>query len=226
MRFSFPPLKIFFIILVLITLITTAFLFQKYSSEIILWVNQLGWLAPVLFLSLYCLATVLFLPTMMITFAGGVIFGPLAGTVLNLLGATWGATCSFLITRHLISDWVLQNKGTRINKLIYEVEQKGWMSVAILRLFPIIPFNIVNYGLGMTQIKFRTYLITTFIFLIPPEIIYTYFGYAGMDIFLTQGTFYRNSGIIISGSAILILFLIKLRMLNPFKRAKKPLNPL
>jgi uncharacterized membrane protein YdjX (TVP38/TMEM64 family) len=218
MRFSIHPFKIFFIVLILITLIVTAFLFQKYSSEIILWVNQLGWLAPVLFLVLYCLATLLFLPTMVITFAGGAIFGPFVGTLLNLFGATWGAACSFLITRHLISDWVSQNKGTRIRKLIQEVEQKGWMSVALLRLFPIIPFNIVNYGLGVTKIKFRTYLITTFVFLIPPEIIYTYFGYAGMDVLLTQGAFYRNGGMILSGIAIVILCLIKLGMINPFKR--------
>jgi uncharacterized membrane protein YdjX (TVP38/TMEM64 family) len=228
MKYRIHPTKIFFIVLALATLIATAYFFQKYSTEIISWVNQLGWLAPILFLILYCLATIMFLPTMVITLAGGAIFGPLFGTVLNLFGATWGAACSFLITRHLISDWVSRKKGARVSRLINEVEQKGWMFVALLRLFPIIPFNIVNYGLGVTKIRFRTYLITTFVFLIPPEIIYTYFGYAGMDILLTQGTFYRNSGIIISGIAIFILCLLKLGLLNmnklPFKRAKKTRN--
>ncbi|WP_050805588.1 TVP38/TMEM64 family protein [Legionella drancourtii] len=230
MKYQILSTKIFFIVLASATLIATAFFFQKHSNEVMHWVEQLGWFAPILFLVIYCLASIMFLPTMVITFAGGAIFGPFLGTVLNLLGATWGAACSFLITRHLIFDWFSRTKGVKVSGLIDEVDQKGWGFVALLRLFPIIPFNLVNYGLGVTGIKFRTYLITTFVFLIPPEIIYTYFGYAGMDILLTQGSFYRNSGIIISGMAIVILCLCKFRLLKVnqlhFKRKKKNLKAL
>ncbi|MGL5743029.1 MAG: hypothetical protein ACRCXC_11095 [Legionella sp.] len=94
-----------------------------------------------------------------------------------------------------------------------------------MRLFPIIPFNIVNYGFGITAIKFRAYLVTTFIFLIPAEIVYTYLGSAGMGALLKQGTFYRNSGLLMAGLAILLLCLIKLFHFNRFrfKRSKKKL---
>jgi uncharacterized membrane protein YdjX (TVP38/TMEM64 family) len=51
----------------------------------------------------------------------------------------------------------------------------------MLRLVPIIPFNLVNYGLGITRIKFSHYIITTFFFLMPTEIVYTYCGHAGLD---------------------------------------------
>ncbi len=211
------PVKTIFILLALVSLITTAFFFQKYSSEIIDWINHLGWLAPILFLIIYCIATIIFLPTMVITLAGGALFGPFLGTVLNLLGATSGAAFSFLITRHVIYDWFSHRKGEKLSKLISAVEQKGWMIVALLRLVPIIPFNIVNYGLGMTAIKFRTYLITTFIFLIPAEIVYTYFGYAGMEVLLKQGIFYKNSEILIAVLALLLLCIIKLLHLNNFR---------
>lgn len=214
LKYRFCPAKLFFIILVLATLITSAFFFQKHSTEIIAWVNQLGWIAPLLFLAIYCLATVLFLPTMVLTLAGGAIFGPLFGTVLNLFGATLGAACCFLITRHLISDWFSKKKGAKLSKLIHDVDQKGWSIVALLRLFPVIPFNVVNYGLGVTGLRFRTYLLTTFVFLIPAEIIYTYCGYAGMDALSKQGTFYRNGGIIISAIAILVLCALKFGLLN------------
>lgn len=197
-------------IFALVALITCALAFQKHSLEIISWINELGWLAPVLFLVIYSLATVMLLPTMVLTLAGGAIFGPVIGTVLNLVGATVGAAFAFLITRHLIYDWFSKKRGERINKLIAGVDQKGWMFVAFLRLFPIIPFNLVNYGLGITGIKFRLYLLTTFVFLIPAEIIYTYFGYAGMDALLKPGHFYRNGGIILSGLAILFLCIVKL----------------
>jgi uncharacterized membrane protein YdjX (TVP38/TMEM64 family) len=216
--------KLFFIILALAIFCAIAFIFQQHSIEIIAWIEHLGWLAPVLFLIIYCLATIMLLPTMVITLAGGAIFGPLFGTVLNLFGATLGAICSFLITRHLIYNWFFRKKGTKLSKLIHEVDQKGWMFIALLRLFPIIPFNLVNYGLGVTGIKFRTYLITTFIFLIPPEIIYTYFGYAGMDMLLKH----RNSGIIVSGLAIIILCALKFGVWNTKFRFKKtlPTQPL
>lgn len=210
MRFT----KIFCIILALTTFITAAFFFQKHATEIIYWVEQLGWLAPVFFLILYCLGTIMFLPTMIITLAGGALFGPILGTLLNLCGAILGAASSFLITRYLIADWFSKTQGPILRKLINDVEQKGWVLIAILRLFPIIPFNLVNYGLGITQIKFRTYLITTLIFLTPPEIIYTYFGYAGMVALLQENSFYHNSGIIIAGITILLLCLCKFGLIK------------
>lgn len=203
-------IKTFGFILSIGVLIACALAFQKHSAEIIDWIDELGWLAPILFLIFYCLATILFLPTMVLTLAGGAIFGPVIGTMLNLIGATSGAALSFLITRHLIYDWFSKKRGEKLNKLIAGVDEKGWMFVAFLRLFPIVPFNIVNYGLGVTGIKFRLYLIITFIFLIPAEIIYTYCGYAGMDALSKPGHFYRNGGIILSGLAILFLCVMKL----------------
>lgn len=203
-------IKIFCFILALAGFIICAIVFQKHALEIIDWIDDLGWLAPVLFLIIYCMATLLLLPTMVLTLAGGAIFGPILGTILNLIGATFGAAFSFLITRHLIYDWFSSKRGKRLDKLIDGVDQRGWMFVAFLRLFPIIPFNLVNYGLGITGIKFRLYIITTFIFLIPAEIIYTYCGYAGMDALSRPGHFYRNGGILLCVLALLFLGTIKL----------------
>nr|WP_058466793.1 TVP38/TMEM64 family protein [Fluoribacter gormanii] len=210
------PIKTIFIVLALVSLITTAIFFHNYSNEIINWIEHLGWIAPILFLIIYCLATIMFLPTMVITLAGGALFGPLFGTLLNLLGATSGAAFSFLITRHLIYNWFSQRKGEKLGKLISAVEKKGWVIVAFLRLVPIIPFNIVNYGLGITTIKFRPYLLTTFIFLIPAEIIYTYLGYAGMGL-LKQEVFYKNRVILMSVLVLLLLCVIKLLHFNYFR---------
>ncbi|WP_232220416.1 VTT domain-containing protein [Legionella tunisiensis] len=64
----------------------------------------------------------------------------------------------------MATDWFASRRGPKINKLISGVERSGWQFVALIRLIPIIPFNLVNYGLGLTQIKFRHYVITTFIF--------------------------------------------------------------
>lgn len=194
----------------LFAFIVCAIIVQKYSFEIIAWIDDLGWLAPVLFIIVYGLATILFLPTMVMTLAGGAIFGPVNGVILNLIGATLGAAFSFLITRYLVYDWFSQKRGQRLNKLITEVEKKGWVCIAFLRLFPIVPFNLVNYGLGLTAIPFGIYLTTTALFLIPAEIIYTYFGYAGSHVLANPGQFYKNGGLFLLSIALLFLAIITL----------------
>lgn len=208
----------------LVALVTCALTFQHHSLEIIAWINELGWLAPVLFIITYSLATILFLPTMVLTLAGGAIFGPIIGTILNLIGASCGAAFSFLITRHLVYDWFSRKRGTKLNKLIAGVDQKGWMFVAFLRLFPVVPFNLVNYGLGITGIGFRLYLITTIIFLIPAEILYTYFGYAGMDALSQPGHFYKSGGVVLLGLAIIFLCVMKLIKKKQLHNSTQHLN--
>lgn len=203
-------IKILCSILALLSFLLCALVFQNYSLELIAWINKLGWFAPVLFIITYTLATILFLPTMVMTLAGGAIFGPIIGVVLNLIGATLGASLAFLITRHLMHRWFNQQRGPRLNKLITGVEKKGWIFIAFLRLFPIAPFNLVNYGLGLTAIPFRIYFINTALFLIPAEIIYTYFGYAGRHALSNPGQFYKSGGLVLLVLALLFLALSSL----------------
>lgn len=179
--------------LVIAAIAVCAYLFQQNAPAIVAWINTLGMMAPILFLLLYCLATIFLLPTMVLTLAGGVLFGPMVGCLINLLGATIGAVCAFCISRYLVFDWLAAKKYVRINSLIAGVERKGWQFVALLRLVPIIPFNLVNYGLGVTRIKFSQYLTATVIFLIPTEVAFTYCGYAGMGILTHAEAFYKGS---------------------------------
>ncbi len=199
-------MKIFCFALAIAIIAVCALLFQHNASAIITWTNTLGLIAPVFFLLLYCLATILLLPTMVLTLAGGALFGPIVGTVFNLLGATLGATCAFCISRHLVFDWLAAKKNVRLSNLIAGVEGRGWQFVALLRLVPIIPFNLVNYGLGITRIKFSHYLVTTVVFLIPAEIIFTYCGYAGMDILTHPQELYKSTSLILlPGLGILLI---------------------
>ena len=207
---QFYSIKTICFIFALLIFVACAITFQQHSLEIIDWIDDLGWFAPVLFVVTYTIASIFFLPTMVLTLAGGAIFGPIIGVLINLIGATCGAAFSFLITRHLIYDWFSKKRKARLNKLIIEVDKKGWTVVAFLRLFPIIPFNLVNYGLGLTGISFRLYLLTTAVFLIPAEIIYTYFGYAGRHVLTQPEQFYKSGGLILLTIALLFLSVIKL----------------
>jgi len=97
------------------------------------WVRDAGPVAPLLFMLIYALAAVLFLPGSVLTLAGGALFGPVLGTLYNLTGATLGATLVFLVARYLASDWVAEKTGGRVKQLINGVEGEGWCSMCVLR---------------------------------------------------------------------------------------------
>jgi uncharacterized membrane protein YdjX (TVP38/TMEM64 family) len=146
------------------------------------WLQQLGWIAPLVFIAGYSVATVFFLPGIVFTLAGGALFGPVYGVIYSLTGATIGATLAFLTARYLASDWVARRSGKHLRQLIDGVEAEGWHFVAFTRLVPLFPFNLLNYALGLTRIPLSHYVITTFIFMAPGGAAYTYLGYAGREI--------------------------------------------
>ena len=145
------------------------------------WVRRYGIWAPVIFVGLYLIATVLFLPGSVLTIVGGMLFGPLLGTFYSLTGATAGATVAFLIARYLASGWVARKAGGRLKRLIEGVEAEGWRFVAFTRLVPLFPFNLLNYALGLTRIPLSHYVITSLICMLPGGLAYAYLGDAGRE---------------------------------------------
>ncbi len=139
-----------------------------------------GW-APILFILLYGMATVLFVPGSLLTVAGGALFGPLWGTLWNLTGATLGATLAFVTARYVASDWVSRRAGERLGSLMRGVEEEGWRFVAVVRLVPLFPFNLMNYAFGLTRIRLREYVLASFVCMAPGAVAYTYLGYAGRE---------------------------------------------
>jgi rhodanese-related sulfurtransferase len=86
------------------------------------WVESAGSAAPLAFIALYAAATVLFLPGSVITLAGGVLFGPVWGTLWSLTGATLGAALAFLIARYLGGDWIARRAGPRLSRLKFRAK--------------------------------------------------------------------------------------------------------
>ncbi len=142
-------------------------------------VANLGVWAPVAYIGLYVIATVLFLPGSVLGLAGVAVFGPVWGTVYTLLGATIGATLAFLAARYLAADWVAARAGGRLKQLADGVEAEGWRFVAFVRLVPLFPFNLLNYALGLTRIGLRDYVLASLVCMAPGTVAYTYLVYAG-----------------------------------------------
>lgn len=145
------------------------------------WVKSAGSAGPLVFMLIYMIGTVFFLPGSVLTLAGGALFGPVWGTFYNLTAATLGAIISFIAARYLAHDWVEKKTGGRLKALKQGVEGEGWKFVAFVRLVPLFPFNLLNYALGLTKIKLSHYSISSYIFMLPGAIAYTYLGYAGRE---------------------------------------------
>jgi uncharacterized membrane protein YdjX (TVP38/TMEM64 family)/rhodanese-related sulfurtransferase len=145
------------------------------------WVESAGSAAPLVFIALYAAATVLFLPGSVITLAGGVLFGPVWGTLWSLTGATLGAALAFLIARYLGSDWIARRAGPRLSRLNDGVAAEGWRFIAFVRLVPLFPFNLLNYALGLTRIAFLPYVLASALFMLPGALAFTWLGYAGRE---------------------------------------------
>ena len=168
---------------------------------------------PAIYMAIYALAPVLFLPGLPITIAGGIIFGPLWGVIYTITGATLGASLAFLVARYLARDWVAAKlTGPRWAKLDTKVAQHGWKVVAFTRLVPAFPFNLLNYAFGLTRIPFTHYLLATFFCMLPACIAFIVFSSSILG--LITGN--------VSGTALLGIALIMLVSLVPvfYRRVK------
>ena len=171
------------LVLAVVSGIALAIMFRDLVDLTVLeqWTKGAGIAGPVVFMFIYALATIFFFPGSVLTLAGGVLFGPVWGTLYNLTGATLGALLAFLIARYLASDWVENKSSGRIQQLKQGVEGEGWRFVALVRLLPLFPFNLLNYALGLTKLKVFHYVVASYIFMLPGAIAYTYLGYAGRE---------------------------------------------
>lgn len=140
-----------------------------------------GPFGPLVYIAIYAVATLLFVPGAIFSLVGGALFGPLWGTLLNLVGATLGATAAFLLARYVAADWVRQKAGGWLDRLITGVEAEGWRFVAFVRLVPLFPFNLSNYALGLTRISLVPYVAASFICMAPGALAYTWLGFAGRE---------------------------------------------
>ena len=154
---------------------------QLNAKAIVEAVHSAGILAPLAFMAIYAAATVALVPGSVLTLAGGALFGPFAGTFYSLSGATIGATLAFLAGRHMGLDWLRARIGGRAAQIIEGVEREDWRFVALMRLVPLVPFNLLNYALGLTRIRLTRYVLTTYIAMLPGAFAYTYLGYAGRE---------------------------------------------
>jgi uncharacterized membrane protein YdjX (TVP38/TMEM64 family) len=152
--------------------------FQQILSSLLDRVAGFGFWAPLVFVSVYVVATVFLIPGSVLTLGAGAVFGLGWGLVWVTLGANLGAQSAFLVGRYLARDWVARKIESRpaFRAIDQAVADEGWKIVLLTRLSPVFPFTFLNYALGLTRVRFRHYAPATFFGMMPGTVLYVYLG--------------------------------------------------
>lgn len=170
---------------VAVGVITLVLLGRAAGAEVerfIAWVDGLGRGAPVAFMVGYAVATVAFVPGSVLTLAAGALFG-LWGVLYVLVAATTGASAAFLIARYAARGAIERRLAghERFAAIDRAIGREGRKIVLLLRLSPAFPFNLLNYGLGLTRVRFADYVIAS-VGMIPGTLLYVYYGKLAGDV--------------------------------------------
>jgi uncharacterized membrane protein YdjX (TVP38/TMEM64 family) len=141
------------------------------------WVQNAGFLAFIVYVVVYAVATAFSLPAgAIITISGGFLFGPWLGGGLTVIGATVGATVLFLAARYAFADLLRQRAGPAITKMEHGFQENALSYMLFLRLIPVFPFFIVNLVPAFLGVSLVTYVIGTFVGIIPGSLVYASLG--------------------------------------------------
>ena len=145
------------------------------------WVGQMGVAGIFIFIGVYAIATVLLAPGAILTIGAGFAFGLWKGFLAVSAGATLGASLAFLVARFIARDKVeaIAKRNEKFHKIDNAIGKQGAKLVFLLRLSPVIPFNLSNYFYGLTGVKFWPYVLASWLGMMPGTFLYVYIGTAG-----------------------------------------------
>ncbi|MEL6493870.1 MAG: TVP38/TMEM64 family protein [Cyanobacteria bacterium J06623_7] len=149
------------------------------------WLEQMGVFAPVIYILLYTVGTLLILPSTPLNLTGGAIFGIWWGTLWTTIAALVAAIAAFVFTRTVGREFINHKLAGRWSAVDAEIRQGGLFYLFAIRLLPIIPYGIVNFVAGLTSIKFKDYLLGTALGTLPGVLPFVMMG-AGISE-LSQG---------------------------------------
>jgi uncharacterized membrane protein YdjX (TVP38/TMEM64 family) len=162
---------------------------REWVGVFVEWAQGAGWRGKLLFGGVIIGGIILCLWGTPFTIAAGVAFGPVWGTVVTWFSSGIGVAVPFLIARYLARHLIERHveKNSKFRAVDRAVRREGWKIVGLLRLDPLIPFNISNYLLGLTSISFGAYLAASMAAMLPGTILYVYLGHIG-KVALVDGT--------------------------------------
>ena len=182
-RKSIPLSRIALIVVALAALIVLGREAGRYVPQFAEWVNGLGVWGPIVFIIGYAVAAVAFVPGSLLTLAAGAIFGLVQGVVYVFIAAVLGSSAAFLVSRYLARAAIERRlaSNARFAAIDRAVGAQGRRIVFLLRLSPVFPFNVLNYGLGLTKVRFADYVAAS-VGMLPGTLLYVYYGKLAGDV--------------------------------------------
>jgi len=158
------------ILLVRLTPVMT-YLTPEFMGEFL---EKVGFWAPLVFIGVYAAGVCLFVPGTLLTALGAAVFGPYRGFAWVWIGAMIGAAAAFVIGRTLGREFAASLVGDKLRKYDDGIRRNGFATVLYLRLI-YFPFTPMNFGMGLTQVRFRDYLAGTGLGILVGTFIFTFF---------------------------------------------------
>ena len=151
---------------------------QDWLKEALDWIGKLGPWGPAIFVGIYIVATVFFIPGSALTLGAGAVFGVALGSVCVSISATLGATAAFLVGRYLAREAIARkiDRNEKFATIDRAVADEGWKIVLLTRLSPVFPFTLLNYAFGLTRVKLSHYVLASWIGMMPGTVMYVYVG--------------------------------------------------
>src|SRR5512139_2335649 len=151
---------------------------EDHLLTLVSWIRGAGWTGGCIFILAYVAATVLFVPGFILTLGAGFAYGVIVGSAVVSIAANIGAVLAFIIGRTLARNWVAARVRAhpRFAAMDRAVGGVGLKIVLLTRLSPILPFNLLNYAFGLTQVSLRDYVVGSLIGMLPGTVMYVYFG--------------------------------------------------
>ena len=201
---AWKPVLLVVVIVGLMILAKTLGLGEKLES-MKGWIEGLGAWGPVAFILIYIVSTVAMVPGTALTLGAGALFGSVMGVVYVSIASTIGATCCFFIARYIarssVTDWLGGNE--KFQKMESMTKKHGVVILAIARLVPLFPFNLLNYGFGLTAVPMGTYILWSWICMLPGTILYV----VGADAVTTAVAEGRVPWMLVGVLAVVVVFL-------------------
>jgi len=175
------------------------------AAQIQAWLKSAGMWAPIIYIVLYIVATVLVLPSTALNLTGGAIFGPWLGTVWTSIAAIIAAIVSFSFTRTIGREAVAKRLAGRWQAMDAEVRRGGIFYMFAIRLLPIMPYGLVNFAAGLTSVSFKDYVLGTTIGTVPSVLPFVMLGSSGLKAMKTGDVWplvaaLALTGILVTGS--------------------------
>lgn len=136
-------------------------------GEIRDYIVQFGWLAPVVYIVLFTVRPLILFPTSVLSVAGGLAFGTLPGVVYTVIGATLSALVAYYVAVRYGDRFLSHFESDGYEKIQHKIEEDGFFYVLILRLIPLVNFDLVSYASGLAKVKRPAYILATMVGMIP-----------------------------------------------------------